>query len=340
MVPDRHDLTLAGDPTMHTLRPVLSGLLFGALLASSGLAQSARTQTVSAEAAAAGTILEGSLKGDETADYVVAGAAGQTLSVDLSASNAGLYFNILPEGQQEALFVGSTSGNVADIPLPAPGNYVVQVYLMRNAARRDEGATYSLGIGLAGADFADGLAGGPDWWQVTGITEGALNIRSGPDTRYDVVGKAQNGEAAQNRGCRMTGQTRWCSVRIDGSGVQGWVAGRYLVEGAAPAMAGVAAGGPKGNGVPFDATGEVSCATVAGAAMGSCLFGVVRDGPGNAGVWIALGDGTERAILFEAGVPVSADSPAPLSFTKDGDLFTISVGDERYQFPEALVNGG
>jgi hypothetical protein len=39
-------------------------------------------------------------------------------------------------------------------------------------------------------------------------------------------------------------------------------------------------------------------------------------------------------------VPVSADSPAPLSFTKDGDLFTISVGDERYQLPEALVNGG
>jgi hypothetical protein len=67
---------------------------------------------------------------------------------------------------------------------------------------------------------------------------------------------------------------------------------------------------------------------------------VVRDGPGNAGVWIALGDGRERAILFEGGMPVSADSPAPLSFTKDGDIFTIIVGDERYQFPEALVNGG
>jgi hypothetical protein len=175
---------------------------------------------------------------------------------------------------------------------------------------------------------------------VSGISEGALNIRSGPDTRYDVVGKAQNGETAQNRGCRMTGQTRSCSIRVDGSGVQGWVAGRYLVEGAAPAMAEVPEGGPKGNGVPFDATGEVSCATAAGVAMGSCPFGVVRDGPGNAGVWIALGDGRERAILFEGGVPFSTDSPAPLSFTKDGDIFTVSVGDERYQFPEALVNGG
>lgn len=326
--------------TRHSLSLLAAGLFLGLAPGSAILAQSTRTETVSVEAATAGTILKGSLTGDETAEYVIAGQAGQTLSVDLLASNPSLYFNILPEGAQEALFVGSTSGNVADIPLPASVNYVVQVYLMRSAARRDEVANHTLGIGLAGADFADSLAGGPDWWQVSGISEGALNIRSGPDTRYDVVGKAQNGEAAQNRGCRMTGQTRWCSIRVDGSGMQGWVAGRYLIEGAAPAMAEVPEGGPKGNGVPFDATGEVSCAMAADAPMANCPFGVVRDGPGNAGVWIALGDGAERAILFEGGVPVSADSPAPLSFTKDGDLFTISVGDERYQFPEALVNGG
>jgi hypothetical protein len=216
----------------------------------------------------------------------------------------------------------------------------VQVHLMRNAARRDEAATYSLGIGIAGGDFADGLAGGPDWWQVSGMPQSAVDIRSGPDMRYGVVGKAQDGEAAQNRGCRMTGQTRWCSVRMAGSGVQGWIAGRHLVEGAAPALPEVPEGGPKGNGVPFDATGSLDCAMTAGAAMGTCLFGVVRDGPGNAGVWIALGDGGERAILFEGGAPVSADSAEPLAFTKDGDIFTVTVGEERYRFPEALVNGG
>lgn len=319
---------------------LFTGLALCLSLTSAGFAQTGRTATVSAGAATTGTVLDGSLKGDETAEYLIAGQAGQTLSVDLLASNSSLNFNILPEGSQEALFVGSTSGNVADVALPTAGNYVVQVYLMRNAARRDELASYSLGIGLAGGDFADGLAGGPDWWQVAGISAGALNIRSGPDTRYDVVGKAQNGEVAQNRGCRMTRQTRWCRIRVDGSGVQGWVAGRYLVEGAAPVMAEMPAGGPKGNGVPFDATGEVSCSLTAEAPMGGCLFGVVRDGPGNAGVWIALGDGTERAILFEGGVPISADVAAPLTFGKDGDIFTISIGDERYQFPEAVVNGG
>jgi len=211
---------------------------------------------------------------------------------------------------------------------------------MRNAARRDEAARYSLGIGMAGADFADGLAGGPDWWQVTGVESGALNIRSGPDTRYEVVGKAQNGEVMQNRGCRMTGATRWCSIRVDGSGVQGWVAGSYLVEAAAPAVPEVPEGGPIGNGTPFDATGLVNCAVVAGEAMRSCPFGVVREGPGNAGVWIALGNGEERQILFEAGVPVATNAAAAISFEKSGDEFTIVIGEERYVFPEAVVMGG
>jgi hypothetical protein len=35
-----------------------------------------------------------------------------------------------------------------------------------------------------------------------------------------VLGKARNGEAAQNLGCRMTGQDLWCSIRIAGSGVR------------------------------------------------------------------------------------------------------------------------
>ncbi len=219
-------------------------------------------------------------------------------------------------------------------------HYVVRVYLMRNAAPRDETAEYSLGIGLGGIDFADGLAGGPDWWAVAGIRDGGLNIRSGPDTRYDVVGKAQNGELMQNRGCRMTGPTRWCNIRVDGSGVQGWVAGKYLIEAAAPAMPEMPEGGPVGNGKPFDATGSVNCATAAGAAMRTCPFGVVRDGPGNAGVWIALGDGEERQILFEGGAPVATNVDAALSFEQSGDQFSISVGDERYEFPLALVNGG
>lgn len=324
-------------------KPVTSLLLSAALvlgIAAAGQAEPIRTETVATAAAASGTVIEGQLKGDETVDYVVAATAGQRLSVDLSSANTGLYFNILPQGQDTALFIGSSAGLVADISVPATGNYVVRVYLMRNAAGRDEGAAYTLGIGLAGADFADGLSGGPDWWQVAGLDRDALNVRLGPDSRYGIVGKARNGDVMQNLGCRLTGQMRWCNIQVSGSGVQGWVAGQYLIETAAPAMPETPEGGPVGNGTPFDATGSLECSMTAGAPLRLCPFGVVRSGPGNAGIWVALGEGRERAILFEGGQPVSADLDAPLSFERVEDLFTIRIGAESYRFPEALVNGG
>ena len=90
-------------------------------------------------------------------------------------------------------------------------------------------------------------------------------------------------------------------------GRSGWVAGRYLREAAAPRVAAVPPGGPVGNGVPFDATGTVPCATDAGQPTRPCPFGVIREGPGNAGVWIVLGDGEERQILFESGLPVTTN---------------------------------
>jgi hypothetical protein len=74
--------------------------------------------------------------------------------------------------------------------------------------------------------------------------------------------------------------------------------------------------------------------------MRQCPFGVVREGTGNAGVWIALGDGSERQILFEGGAPVATNSAGTLNFEKTGDLFVVRVGDERYEIPEAVVNGG
>lgn len=328
-------------PLARTLPSLLASAAMALALATASPAQTARQETVAAAAVLAGTVIQGRIRGDESVDYLIAAEAGQRLSVDVSTTNDSLYFNILPQGTDEALFIGSTSGNVADVPLPAAGVYVVRVYLMRNAARRAEASLYELGIGLGGGDFADGLAGGPDWWQVSGLSEDALNIRSGPETRYEVVGKARNGDVMQNRGCRMTGAVRWCSVRVDGSGVQGWAVGEFLVETAAPAAPVMPEGGPVGNGTPFDATGFVNCAVAATDAMRTCPSGVVRSGPGNAGIWIALGNGEERQILFEGGVPVATDPPGEIRFEKSsGGDFTISIGDERYAFPEALVMGG
>ncbi len=52
------------------------------------------------------------------------------------------------------MFIGSTEGNRFSGPLTASGRHTVQVYLMRNAARRGEVANYTLTIGVTGAAAA------------------------------------------------------------------------------------------------------------------------------------------------------------------------------------------
>lgn len=163
-----------------------------------GQAQDVRTERVALAQDTGGALIEGSLGGWEIADYLVGAEAGQTLSVDMRTSNASAYFNILPAGSDEAIFTGSVSGHVADVPLSATGDYVIRAYLMRSAARRGETARYALAIGVRGPDFADSLAGGPDYWQVRGLGGDALNLRSGPGTRYPVIGKLDEAQVARN----------------------------------------------------------------------------------------------------------------------------------------------
>jgi len=319
-------------------RYLVLALAWSALATAS--AQAIRTESIGLQTAAAPTVIDGRISGGEIVDYRVSGQAAQILSVDLKTSNPANYFNISLRDSPEALFIGSTAGTVADLPLPESGDYIVRVYLMPAAARRDESASFSLALALGAPEFADALFGGPDYWEVRGLERDALNVRAGPDTRYAVVSLLRNGDVLANRGCRLTGTERWCSIRAYGSGVTGWVAGRYLVEAAAPPRPRVPDGGPEGNGTPFDATGYLPCAREPDRPAGQCIFGVVREGPGNAGVWIAVGDGSERHILFEAGTPVATDGADSLEVERQTDLFRIRIGSERYDIPFAVVYGG
>lgn len=322
-------------------RNALAAGLFSLVIASLAIAQSARTERVSFATGTNGTVIEDRITGDQTVKYVLGASKGQIMSVDMQTSNASSYFNILPPGSDVAVFRGSTEGTVADVPLPVSGDYTVEVFLMRSAARRNETANYAIAFSIHGPDYADGLAGGPDFWKVTGVGGGnLLNVRSGPATRYGVIGKLQNGDVLKNSGCRLTGNERWCQIRAVGLGTMGWVAGRFLIEAAAPRMPKMPAGGPVGNGTPFDATGSVRCSSTGGKPLRDCLFGVIRAGVGNAGVWVATGEGQERQILFEGYVPVAASPSGALSYEKDNDLFLIKVDNENYEIPSAVLDGG
>jgi hypothetical protein len=99
---------------------------------------------------ASSATITGKIKGRQSVDYQLLARAGQSMVVNFKPSNSSAYFNVLPPGTDVAIFVGSTSGNRFEAELPADGEYTIRVYLMRNAARRNENANYTLEVGISG----------------------------------------------------------------------------------------------------------------------------------------------------------------------------------------------
>lgn len=134
---------------------VAAGLLAISLPAGGGVAQPAiERERVTFRAGADSTLLKGQIKGDQTVDYTLRAGAGQTLTVELRGSNPQNYFNVIAAGADNALFIGSSSGNRFRGLLPSDGDVSVRVYLMRPAARRNETSTYSVKLGIGGAHLA------------------------------------------------------------------------------------------------------------------------------------------------------------------------------------------
>lgn len=197
------------------------------------VAQPISTQEVRFAPGTSGTVINDRLRGEEIDDYILGASARQRMVVDMTTSNPSAYFNITGPGANAAIFNGSIEGGHFDGVLPTGGDWTIRVYLMRNAGRRGETADYTLSINIGGAmtppapDFADGDAGGPDFWQVTASS---LNIRSGPSTANPVVGRASSGQTFRNLGCQGTGDARWCHIEAPNGLLSGWVAGRFLAE--------------------------------------------------------------------------------------------------------------
>jgi hypothetical protein len=97
-------------------------------------------------------------------------------------------------------------------------------------------------------------------------------------------------------------------------------------------------------GTDYHATGNIPCAMTAGQPMGSCPFGVTRKGAGSASVTITMPNGRTRTIFFErgkaTGTDVSQADPGAFRATRQGDLTTVHIGDERYEIPDAVMFGG
>lgn len=226
-------------------------LVLMAALAGPVAAQDTRTIEVRFAPGTTGANYSDEITGYASVDYYLQAGAGQTMQVELQTSNLSNYFNVWAPGADAAMFVGASSGDRFSGQLPVNGRYRIQVFLMRNAARREETARYSLDISItdgAGAtptDYADGLAGGPDWYVVSDLPpQDSLNVRAGPGIGHDVVGTVSNGAELRNLGCQRADNSRWCQIENATGSLRGWVNGRYLRESAASAAPGGATGAP------------------------------------------------------------------------------------------------
>lgn len=109
-----------------------------------------RSQSVHFASGAHSATINDHIRGYDGVNYLLDARAGQMIHVLFSPDNGSCYFNFFAPGAESAAFIGSTSGNEFSIRLGRSGNQRVQVYLMRNAARRDETCNFSVTIEITG----------------------------------------------------------------------------------------------------------------------------------------------------------------------------------------------
>lgn len=143
-------------------RIILAGLALWLLSPLPEAEAQQRTEQVQFARGTSGTTLQGRVTGDDGVDYRLSLRGGQALSVVLHSHNSSLYFNVIAPAAQEAMFVGSLSGNHFSGTVPASGDYTLRVYLMRNAARRGETAAFTMEVRAEAVHGAAGATPAPD----------------------------------------------------------------------------------------------------------------------------------------------------------------------------------
>jgi hypothetical protein len=100
--------------------------------------------------------------------------------------------------------------------------------------------TFLLGLGgaqrAAARDFADGLAGGPDFWRVTNLCLSPKPaLHEAPSHHARRLTYLASGAIVKSHGCKIAHRERWCRVETTAEPVaEGWIIGNCLREAPAP----------------------------------------------------------------------------------------------------------
>ncbi len=91
--------------------------------------------------------MNGHVAAHESYDYLLSAKKGQAFRIILKSTNRYNVFNIMEPGEKtDAFFNGSLRGTQFQGVLSKEGVYTIRVYLMDNAAHRDEHGQYTLEI--------------------------------------------------------------------------------------------------------------------------------------------------------------------------------------------------
>lgn len=100
-------------------------------------------------------------------------------------------------------------------------------------------------------------------------------------------------------------------------------------------------------GTPYHATAQIRCSSYQGAPVGMCNAGVVRGTGTGTYIDVTLPDGRKRTIFFNSDGSfltfsvAEADGTAAMAISsrREGDTTIATLGAERYEIPDVLVQG-
>jgi hypothetical protein len=136
------------------LKKIIKTLLLSTLISTTSLSALAKNieQKVNFLQGSTHLTLTGKFQGYDDVKYRISAKNGQILRFNINSLGNLAYVNIFTPGKKpdkdNALLIGSTVGFKGELTLPVDGDYIIQVYQMRNSARKNKTVKYSLDIEL------------------------------------------------------------------------------------------------------------------------------------------------------------------------------------------------
>lgn len=134
------------------MKKIIKNLLLSTLISTTSFTVLAKNveQKVNFLQGSTHTTLTGKFQGYNDVKYRIYAKNGQILKFNINSLSNLAYVNIFAPGKKpgkdNALLIGSTVGSKGELTLPVDGDYIVQVYQMRNSARKNKTVKYSLDV--------------------------------------------------------------------------------------------------------------------------------------------------------------------------------------------------